>query len=111
MPATEQPEASSRGWDTVDRGWVNHTFPSPGYETFAVVGFTEHREKSNNGRQETGHHVQLTDLPNEVLYEILSHLDVWDLYSASKVSSHFLVMICCRIKQIFKFFFQGFYLS
>ncbi|KAJ4401748.1 hypothetical protein N0V85_005446, partial [Neurospora sp. IMI 360204] len=88
VPVVEKSEASSWGWDDKDTGGMNDTLTDVNPDTRAVVRFDEHREESNTGLQETGHHVQLTDLPNEVLYEILSHLDVCDLFSASKTSHH-----------------------
>lgn len=87
VPVVEKSEASSWGWDDKDTGGMNDTLTDVILDTRTVVRFNEHREESNTGLQETGHHVQLTDLPNEVLYEILSHLDICDLFSASKVSS------------------------
>ncbi|KAK1773557.1 hypothetical protein QBC45DRAFT_73977 [Copromyces sp. CBS 386.78] len=88
MPVTEQSEAPWRGWHGMDTGGMNKTPTGLSPSTATVVRFSENREESNTGLQETGHHVQLTDLPNEVLYEILSHLDVCDLFSASKTSHH-----------------------
>lgn len=99
VPVTEKSEASSRGRDSTDTGNMNDTLTGPNRETLSIVGFSECREESKNGLQQTGHHVQLTDLPNEVLYEILSHLDVCDLFSASKVSSFFFLIPSTRLLQ------------
>ncbi|CCC12565.1 unnamed protein product [Sordaria macrospora k-hell] len=88
VPAIEQFGASSRGWDDMDTGGLNNTFTGLSPGTHTLVRSNENRGEFNTGVQETGHHVQLTDLPNEVLYEILSHLDVCDLFSASKTSHH-----------------------
>lgn len=93
VPAIEQFGASSRGWNDMDTGGLNNTFTGLSPGTHTLVRSSENPGEFNTGVQETGHHVQLTDLPNEVLYEILSHLDVCDLFSASKVSSHFLDVI------------------
>lgn len=87
MPLTEQSDASSRGRDDMGTGGINDTFTGLNPGTPTIVTFREDQGESNTDLQEIGHHVQLTDLPNEVLYEILSHLDVCDLFSASKVSS------------------------
>lgn len=90
LPVMERSEGSSREWDGTATGGVNNILTDIRPDTSAIVRFSEHRKESDTNFEKTGHCVQLTELPNEVLYEILSHLDVCDLFSTSKVSFTFL---------------------
>ncbi|ESA42295.1 hypothetical protein GE21DRAFT_9401 [Neurospora crassa] len=88
LPVMERSEGSSREWDGMATGGVNNILTDIRPDTRAIVRLSEHRKESDTNFEKTGHHVQLTELPNEVLYEILSHLDVCDLFSTSKTSHH-----------------------
>ncbi|KAK3401564.1 hypothetical protein B0T20DRAFT_475683 [Sordaria brevicollis] len=88
VSVTAKPEAFSSVLGETDAGEKNDALTTTTSETLTISGFGEYRENSYSNPQKTEHHVQLTDLPNEVLYEILSHLDVCDLFSASKTSHH-----------------------
>ena len=98
MPVADKSEASARACDDTGTGEVTEIPTDLDFDLRTVVRYSDLREESKISHdattdfQDTERHVQLTDLPNEVLYEILSHLDVCDLFSASKVSSSFLFL-------------------